>query len=192
MDKGRIAGSVVVLALGVTLGTSVAWLPAAMGYRPWLVAGSSMRETLHDGDVVYAKPGAAPSREDIVIAESPAGWETGDDVLIKRVVASPGDEVTLDSSGRLHRGGSVDSPLVDSREKQWDSGCDATANGRSKTIRLGGDEWLLRGDNVNNSSDSRWAWCRGEDPAVGTAQIDAVVKRAIPLGRALDALTPSD
>lgn len=192
MDKGKIVGGVALLALGVALGTSVAWLPAAMGYRPWLVAGSSMRETLHDGDVVYAKPGATPSREDIVIAESPASWETGDDVLIKRVVAAPGDEVTLDSSGRLHRGGSVDSPLVDSREKQWAGGCAATADGKSETIRLGKDEWLLRGDNVNNSSDSRWAWCRGEDPTVSTTQIDAVVEHVIPLGRARAALTPTD
>ena len=192
MDKGTIVGGDVVLALGVALGTSVAWLPAAMGYRPWLVAGSSMRETLHDGDVVYAKPGAVPSVEDIVIAESPADWETGDDVLIKRVVASPGDEVTLDASGRLHSGGNVDSPLVDSREKQWAGGCAATADGQSETIRLGVDEWLLRGDNVNNSSDSRWAWCRGEDPAVSTAQINAVVGHVIPLGKAKDALTPSD
>ena len=191
MGKKGIAGSAIALVLGVVLGSSVVWAPAAMGYKPWMIAGSSMRDTLYNNDLTYAKADETPKTGDVVIAEAPSEWGLDRKDLVKRVIAGPGDEVTLDAQGRLHAGDGVDDPLVDEREKQWDSECEATADGGSKTIKLGSGEWLLRGDNVNNSSDSRWVWCRGGDPVVETSQLDAVVKHVVPLGRALAALTPS-
>lgn len=191
-DATKIACAIAAITAGAVLGSAVVWLPASLGYKPWVVSGSSMRDTLYGNDLAYSRPGATPKTEDIVIATAPAAWGLDREDLVKRVVAEPGDTVTIDSTGRLHAGGDADSPLVDSREKQWSSECPSMlGDADGETITLGRDEWLLRGDNVNNSSDSRWAWCRGESPVVETSQIKAVVEHVVPVGKALSKIIPT-
>ncbi len=92
---------------------------------------------------------SAPAPGDVVVLDSPVD----DRVLLKRVAAVPGDEVSV-RDGRITRNG-VQTPVEDSVE----------ALGRPHTISLGGpdfgpsrlgpDQYLLMGDNRGNSYDGR-------------------------------------
>ena len=62
--------------------------------RPYIVRGSSMRPTLHQGDRVFVvkyRFGTTPDRGDVVVLKKVRG---ADEMLIKRVVAISGDQVT--------------------------------------------------------------------------------------------------
>lgn len=63
--------------------------------RPYIVHGSSMFPTLHDGDRVFVVPyrgNTTPNRGDVVVLRDVAG---SSELLIKRVVALAGDKVTV-------------------------------------------------------------------------------------------------
>lgn len=71
------------------------------------ISGSSMSETLHNGD--------------IVVALNETGYEVGDiiafyynnNILIKRVIATPGDWVDIDKEGNVYVNGNLlDEPYV--------------------------------------------------------------------------------
>jgi len=65
--------------------------------RPYVVRGSSMEPTLHEGDRVFVVKynfGATPSRDDVVVIQ---GVGPGNEMLIKRVVAVEGDQVVIDN-----------------------------------------------------------------------------------------------
>lgn len=62
--------------------------------RPYIVRGSSMQPTLHEGDRVFVvkyRFGTTPNRGDVVVLKNVRG---ADEMLIKRVVAISGDQVT--------------------------------------------------------------------------------------------------
>lgn len=77
------------------------WVLCSLLFGVSVVQGDSMRPAYHEGDVVIflrLLPGG-PTYGDVVILED------GDDgrEIIKRIEGLPGDEVTVDASGRLTR-----------------------------------------------------------------------------------------
>lgn len=146
-------------ALRQTAGELFAWLKtlaSAAVYATFIVTfigqaarveGSSMLPTLHDQDrLIVNKLGYrwhAPEVGDIVMVASP---ESPDLMLVKRVVAGPGD--TLQSvDGRLYRNGSLvrDSfvPKVYRSDDTWGP----------ETVPMG--DYFVMGDHRNDSADSR-------------------------------------
>ena len=68
--------------------------------RPYIVRGSSMEPTLNEGDRVFVvkyRFSMTPNRGDVIVLKNVRG---SDELLIKRVVAIAGDQVTS-SSGNL-------------------------------------------------------------------------------------------
>ncbi len=68
--------------------------------RPYVVHGSSMFPTLHDGDRVFVVPyrgNTTPDRGDVVVLKDVGGTS---ELLIKRVVALAGDKITVEK-GRI-------------------------------------------------------------------------------------------
>jgi len=68
--------------------------------RPYIVHGSSMVPTLHDGDRVFVVPyrgNTTPDRGDVVVLKGVGGTN---ELLIKRVVALSGDKITVEK-GRI-------------------------------------------------------------------------------------------
>jgi signal peptidase I len=106
--------------------------------EPVLVQGDSMRPTLRPGQRVAVGPlDRPPRRGDLVVLQGP-GRE-----VVKRVVGLPGERVRL-VAGRLQADGvAVAEPYL------------ASAASGDLDLRLGGDQYLVLGDNRAASTDGR-------------------------------------
>lgn len=110
------------------------------------VDGHSMEPTLHDGQYLMVNKLAyrlgMPGRGDIVVFPSP---QDSGRALIKRVVGLPGEEVAI-SDGQVYiNGARLSEPYlaVNHGLANWGPSV------------LGAGEYLVLGDNRNNSNDSR-------------------------------------
>ena len=115
------------------------------------VIGTSMYPTLDDGQfVISVRLFGTPEYGDIVIAHSAELSE----LLIKRVIGTPGDKVTIDTQGRILVNGNISvygegNALITAME-----GMQQMDNGSYQAV-LGEKEFFLVGDNHENSLDSR-------------------------------------
>ena len=93
--KSTIGALMVVAAAAVLV--AVLLLPVLQ------ISGSSMTETLHDGDIVLALNGGSFETGDVI------AFYYGNDILLKRVIASAGQWVDIDADGNVY----VDGELLD-------------------------------------------------------------------------------
>ena len=130
-----------------------------------VVSGSSMEDTLSDGDNLIVDKISYrihdPERFDVVVF--PYQYEE-DTYYIKRIIGLPGEVVYIDSNGTIFINGEI---LVE------DYGTEIMLNAglASSEILLGPDEYFVLGDNRNNSTDSRFE-------AVGNIKGEDIVGRA--------------
>lgn len=133
--------------------------------QPFIVSGASMEETFQSGEYLIVDQVtyhfSSPERGDVVIFRYPRDPSK---FFIKRVIAIPGDTITIDNnvvsiSNDSNRDGFVvDEPYVEAM------------NGAGLlTETLGDREYFVMGDNRDFSSDSR-AW--------GVLQEERIVGRA--------------
>lgn len=114
------------------------------------VSGSSMDNTLHDGNLLI---GTRINREyhrgDIVVAKTTSQGNTR--YIIKRVIGVPGDHIVIDYLyGNVYINGEIiDEPYI--REKMQYSGWGEM----ELTFDISEDCLFLMGDNRNRSLDSR-------------------------------------
>jgi signal peptidase I len=119
----------------------------------------------------YVVEGRAPARGDVVVLASPVDGE----VLLKRVVAVPGDVVEV-SAGRV----SIDGVEAPTREE--DGGTVERLGGREHAlgtdygggpdfgpVRVPDDDFLVLGDNRGNSNDGRIFGWVARDAILGKA-----------------------
>jgi signal peptidase I len=173
---------------GLLAASAVTFAARASFADHYEVPSGSMEPTVDVGDQVcvekvayglrvplsnwYAIHAAGPSRGDVVVLSSP----TDNQVLLKRIVAVPGDVVAV-SSGRV----SIDG--VPARVEERDGGLVEHLGGRAHAIDTtvgGGPEfgptlvpdgkYLVLGDNRGNSRDGR---------SFGWVDRDAILGRAL-------------
>jgi signal peptidase I len=127
-------------------------------FRVYAIPSASMAPTLQPGDKIIVTPyrGGALERGDVVVFRSPLGR---DELLIKRIIATPGDLIET-RAGRVVIGGhAVAEPYVQR----------PASSGMIAPQIIPADCYFVAGDNRDNSWDSR-AW--------------GVLPRALIVGRA--------
>ena len=116
----------------------------------YIVEGSSMEPNFHDGQVLYISRLnyllGEPQRLDIVVFHYPRDPKED---YIKRIIGLPGDLVEIRNTQVFVNGVPLDEPYI--KEACTPSRCPD----KTDWPRLGPDEFLVMGDNRNNSSDSR-------------------------------------
>ena len=176
-----------VVFAAATLITLVVQLTTAQVYA---IPSASMTPTLEVGDRVLVNKWAYrfgdPRRGDIVVFTRPKGAENVDDHLIKRVIAQPGETVTITDNHVLVDGIALDEPYLAQGTLTQPVG-DHLCTPEAPCIVPAGHLWVM-GDNRNDSVDSRYFDAIPISSVVGQA-----VFRVWPVGRfgSLDPPSPS-
>ena len=173
-EKSRgIAGEILSFLLYVVVVVGITFLIIHYVGQRTYVSGSSMENTLSDGDnlivdkITYRF--SDPKRYDIIVF--PYQYEENV-YYIKRIIGLPGETVQVKDGYVYINGEKLESDIYGKEVMQ-------SAGIAAEPITLGDDEYFVLGDNRNNSSDSR-------DPSVG------ILKRKDLLGRAWVRIYPFD
>jgi signal peptidase I len=133
--------------------------------KPTIVKNYSMVPTLDENNFLIVNRllynQGTPNRGDIVVFKSPLKTETGKNkLLIKRVIALPGEEILISDGEVLINGEKLQEPyLVE----------DYTIGEVKRMIPEG--KFFAMGDNRNNSLDSR-------DDVLGLVDMDDIIGKA--------------
>lgn len=124
------------------------YLVMSLFSRKLIVDGSSMEPNYHNGDVLkinlVAYLTSKPQRYDVVAVHTPSMD------LIKRIIALPGETVSIDENGKIRINGEIiEDPFAEEAIRQDMRGLAAN------TIILKDNEYFVMGDNRNASTDSR-------------------------------------
>ncbi|WP_321048971.1 signal peptidase I [Porcincola intestinalis] len=143
--------------LTIITGAAAAALIAAMLLPILRIYGTSMSPTLQEGDVVVAMKTGSVHQGEL------AAFYFNNKILVKRVIAGPGDQVDLDDAGNvIVNGRALDEPYLTSRSKG-----DTTDLTYPYQVPKG--RYFLMGDHRETSMDSRNSQigCIGQDRMAG-------------------------
>lgn len=159
----RMAASTVGTILVVA---ALAVIVAVYAFPVFRIQGSSMEPTLMDGDVVVAHKGAMPATGDLV------AFYRGNDLLVKRVIATAGQWVDIDRYGNVSVDGQpLDEPYLTTKARGT---CDITL-----PYQVPESHVFVMGDERDISIDSR----SSEVGCVATDNIAGIIDlRVWPLG----------
>ena len=135
--------------LGIILAIGVA-IPLANWYSPFVIEGSSMEKTYYTGDyVITDKVSQDYVDGDVII------FRNGDNKsIIKRIIASPGEQVKIEDSSIYVNGTEVVYPEIQ------------LPINRTVDIQLDDNQYYVMGDNPNHS---------GQDGVIEAKQITGEV-----------------
>lgn len=156
--RSTVAVLIVVAAIAILVATL--WMPVLQIY------GSSMSPMLEDGQIVLSVKGSNYKAGDLV------AFYYGNKLLIKRVIAGPGDWITIEGNGDVYINGELlNEPYA--TEKALGE-CDQTF-----PMQISDERWFLMGDNRAVSVDSRstMVGCISQEQIVGK-----IILRVWPLG----------
>lgn len=142
---------VVVAALAVLISTI--FLPVFQLY------GSSMSPNLQDGEIVVSVRTGKPERGDLI------AFYYNNKVLVKRVIATPGQWVELDEDGNVYINGELlDEPYVQEKDL---GDCEI-----EMPYQVPDGRWFVMGDSRATSVDSR-------NKAIGCVSEEQIVGRLV-------------
>ena len=112
-----------------------------MNFRVVWIDGSSMYPTLKDRQIHLMKVSDNVERGDIVVVKS----DVLDTVIIKRMIALPGDTIEISKNVIYVNGEAIEEPYI----------AEAMTTKDVSLYKLQEDEYFVCGDNRNHSTDSR-------------------------------------
>ncbi len=128
----------------------VTWLILHFVGQRTVVDGSSMNDTLIDGDNLIVEKLSYrfgnPQRFDIIVFKP---YEDSSEYYIKRIIGLPGETVRIDYAGTIYINGEV-------LEEDYGKETIQRPGRAAEEIQLGENEYFVLGDNRNNSTDSRY------------------------------------
>lgn len=165
LTKSAIVKEILSVIINVAICFLVVFVITQFIGQRTVVSGSSMEDTLTDGDNLIVDKISYrlhdPERFDVVVF--PYMYEE-DTYYIKRIIGLPGETVRIDGSGNIY---------VNDERLFEAYGTEVILNAglASTEVFLGPDEYFVLGDNRNNSTDSRFE-------AVGNIKGDNIVGKA--------------
>jgi signal peptidase I len=153
MTTLRTVAQPLLVALALALGVRSA-------IRIYSIPTASMTPTLQVGDHIVVTPyhGATPDRGDVVVFHSPV---SADELLVKRVVALPGDLVETHAGRLFVRGHAAAEPYV----------LESSATGTIASQVIPAGYFFVLGDNRGNSFDSRQWGVLPRELLIGRARL---------------------
>lgn len=126
-------------------------------FRLYVIDGSSMAETMHDGDLVIVEKVSyysnEPERFDVVMFDLPGdGEEETTKCLVKRIIGLPGETIQI-KDGQIWIGTGDNLEVM--VEGYGQGQVLDRAGIASEPITIGPDEYFVLGDNRSISKDSR-------------------------------------
>lgn len=165
LTKQAVIKEVISVILNVIICFVLVFLITHFVGQRTVVSGSSMEDTLSDGDNLIVDKISYrfhdPERFDVVVFPPKNEVDT---FYIKRVIGLPGEVVRIDSAGTIYING-------EAITENYGTETILNAGLAGSEILLGPDEYFVLGDNRNNSTDSRF-------DAVGNIKGDEIVGRA--------------
>ena len=149
---GTLQRTIVTLLIVVAIAVTI----AAVVMPVLQVSGTSMSQTLNDGDIVLTVNTKSFRTGDVI------AFYYNNTILIKRVIASPGDWVNIDKSGNVFVNGEMlDEPYV---EEKALGECNITM-----PYQVPDGKYFVMGDHRETSIDSRnkTIGCVGSDIVAG-------------------------
>lgn len=138
LNNLRKAFSVLVVVAAISVLVATLWMPVLKIY------GSSMSPTLENGQLVVSVKTKRLKAGDVV-----AFWQ-GNKLLVKRVIAGPGQKVDIDVNGKVSVDGKVISETYLDNESLGNTDIDFPH-------QVEESRWFCMGDNRESSIDSRSA-----------------------------------
>lgn len=113
------------------------------------IVGSSMYPSYENKDIVILKKTKNINQDDILIFKSPKSWQAQENKFIKRVVAIENDKVTITNKHIFING---------VKKNHYKKECSSI---KEISFVINKDEYLVMGDNTQNSNDSITEYCMG-------------------------------
>lgn len=150
-EEINILREVIGMVLYIIFVVVVVWVIVTFVGQRTEVSGSSMNDTLQDGDNLWIDKLSYrfkdPERFDIVVFP----YQDSEVYYIKRIIGLPGEKIRIGDDGTIYINGT---PLEEEYGKETIS---FSMIGRAgQDIILGEDEYFVMGDNRNDSKDSRF------------------------------------
>lgn len=152
--QGRVLCRVILIILTVAAAGA---LIAAVFLPILRIYGTSMSPTLQEGDVVVAMKTGSVHQGEL------AAFYFNNKILVKRVIAGPGDQVDIDDAGNVTvNGRALDEPYLTSRSK-------GNTTDLTYPYQVPKGRYFLMGDHRETSMDSRNSQigCIGQDRMAG-------------------------